>query len=222
MANQTLTVTLQDLGNAHPVADAIVQVKSLQGYLVTSQATPTNGVVTFSLPEGGSYVVEADAAGYVTPPDQNVTIPTGNPIALTFNMTSLGITQPAAASRCRLYGFLDTVDSAEVIPVMISEARGGRATQLLTSNASGVNPLNRFVAAVPRTVYARAGRWEVDVFQGSMVRVYIPALNFLKVFQVPAQDLLNIADTKAWLEPTSAGMIGDTQVTSTVGGVKTG
>ena len=101
------------------------------------------------------------------------------------------IAPPGTQPLCQVFGYVDTafaiqdVQTRIVVSAFMPNGRQwARNTQGLVSH----NPEGLGILEGERVVYPDAnGIWKVDVAQGVYCKVYIPALNFVWVFEVPRE-----------------------------------
>lgn len=220
MTTQTVTIHVQTAGamaipNARVSLHRVVWGDNTIPY--GSATTDASGNASFSAALDGGYVARVSLDGWRFSPTSVLVAATGAPQTFNVTGTDLAVANPTAPAKCRLFGFVagETEDRRDVF---VEEAVDGPAGVLLGTGGTGVDPTNIRVPSSVRTTFVRSGRWEIETTVGSTVRVRIPWANWEKVVLIPNQATANVADLRGVVGPTRLGFVGDTQITSTVGG----
>lgn len=204
MSIQNVTFTVLDAAiGGNPVEGIHVELRrSHDNSLVTTFDTDEDGEgVVPELPSGGYFLV-GSRSRFVFPRQEVTVVVDSAPVSglgvpQLFDLLAVpvAVTLPAATPVCHVYGFVNVED--------LSRSPSSPVLAITVANQESVSPgiggtgyctLNLETISVPKLVTVRGGIWEVDLRQGSIVRLTIPALGVDKRFIVPRQSTANVAD----------------------------
>lgn len=207
----SLTITAQD-SVPNPVPDAQLTVVNSDGVVVASGRTNASGQLV-ALLKPGVYVIAGRKDGWRFT-DEPITVTVAGTATITGE--DLGIVTSVTLAKCRLYGYVTGMDGGAVYDaVVIVEPIGQDIVSFVDQGGSGLIQRNVGVLSEKRELHPRTndGYWEIDLLQGTMVRVYIPKLNFERKFRVPAENVLNVRDARPDPGHATVGITSDTPAT---------
>jgi hypothetical protein len=198
----SVTLTVQDT-NVQPIQRALISV--FRGpALVQQRRTDDSGQAQFPLRDG-FYTVEVQKDGYRASP---VYLTVSGATAAIVTATRLVEQQIPILKLCRVWGHVIDMSGIPLPDTNVYIEPVGMSMQAFVSSGTGaVNQFNQGVAREKRAIRTRAsdGYWEVDLLQGSIVRIYCPALGLQRVFRVPEETMVNLADIRTDVPMPSVG-----------------
>jgi hypothetical protein len=212
---ETVTITVQD-SLAVPIPGAVVGAFKPDLSVAGTAITGVDGKATFSLSDG-EYSFETALTGWRFPvADLNV----AGVSTLLIVGTNLAIVATKVLSLCRLFGYIVDPSGRGLQgrgSEVIVEPVGSDLLAFVDTVALGLDRRNVGVVKEARTIRPRVsdGFWEIELIQGMVVRLHIPALQFERIFTVPKLPLLNMKDIRPLPGAAQRGLINETSSSKT-------